>query len=62
MTELELEMMNWLAKAFGIPEDFLSSQNSPGGGIIQNTASDATFIAILAARGKAVEVRYIETF
>ncbi|VDK18833.1 unnamed protein product, partial [Anisakis simplex] len=56
MTELELRMTDWLAKAFGLPADFLNDHNGPGAGIIQSTASDATFVAILAARGRMVEV------
>ena len=56
MTELELRTTDWLAKIFGLPEIFLNDSDSPGGGIIQNSASDATFVAILAARGRAIEV------
>lgn len=56
MTELEICTMDWLAKAFALPEEFLNSSNGSGVGMIQNTASDATFVAILAARGRAVEV------
>ncbi|VDM45971.1 unnamed protein product [Toxocara canis] len=55
MTELELRMTDWLARAFGLPTVFLNEDEGPGAGIIQSTASDATFIAILAARGRMVE-------
>ncbi|KAL3997496.1 Pyridoxal-dependent decarboxylase conserved domain family protein [Acanthocheilonema viteae] len=55
MTELEILMMNWLAKALGLPVEFLNSKTGCGIGIIQNTASDATYIAILAARGRVIE-------
>uniref|UniRef100_A0AAF5Q1S0 Aromatic-L-amino-acid decarboxylase n=1 Tax=Wuchereria bancrofti TaxID=6293 RepID=A0AAF5Q1S0_WUCBA len=55
MTELEISMTNWLAKALELPEEFLNTENGSGIGIIQNTASDATYLAILAARGRAVE-------
>ncbi|EJW78319.1 hypothetical protein WUBG_10773 [Wuchereria bancrofti] len=48
-------MTNWLAKALELPEEFLNTENGSGIGIIQNTASDATYLAILAARGRAVE-------
>lgn len=55
MTELELRMTDWLAKAFGLPTAFLNEDSGRGAGIIQSTASDATFVAILAARGRIVE-------
>ncbi|CAI7610179.1 unnamed protein product [Penicillium pancosmium] len=47
-TELETIVMDWMAKAFGLPECFLSS--SKGGGVIQNSASDAIATVITAAR------------
>jgi aromatic-L-amino-acid decarboxylase len=47
-TELETIVMDWMAKAFGMPECFLSS--SKGGGVIQNSASDAIATVITAAR------------
>ncbi|CAF1461782.1 unnamed protein product [Adineta steineri] len=49
-TELEAIVMDWLAKAMGLPEFFLSTGN--GGGIIQGTASEATIVALLAARSR----------
>uniref|UniRef100_T1IZJ4 Histidine decarboxylase n=1 Tax=Strigamia maritima TaxID=126957 RepID=T1IZJ4_STRMM len=53
-TELEVVVMCWLGKMIGLPEEFLHSQpNSPGGGVIQTTASESTFIALLAARTEA---------
>ncbi|MCP9261082.1 hypothetical protein DINM_004119 [Dirofilaria immitis] len=55
MTELEISMTNWLAKALKLPAEFLNTDNGCGIGIIQNTASDATYLAILAARGRAIE-------
>lgn len=59
MTELELRMTDWLAKAFGLPTAFLNEDSGRGAGIIQSTASDATFVAILAARGRIVEVFFL---
>ncbi|VDD94935.1 unnamed protein product [Enterobius vermicularis] len=56
MTELELRMTDWLAKILHLPDAFLNDNDLPGGGIIQNTASDSTFIAMLSARARAVEV------
>ncbi|VDK70907.1 unnamed protein product [Litomosoides sigmodontis] len=55
MTELEMLMTNWLAEALGLPVKFLNSKTGCGIGIIQSTASDATYIAILAARGRVIE-------
>uniref|UniRef100_A0A0K0DXG0 Aromatic-L-amino-acid decarboxylase n=1 Tax=Strongyloides stercoralis TaxID=6248 RepID=A0A0K0DXG0_STRER len=55
MTELEMAMTDWLIKAFKLPTYFLNSDNGPGAGIIQNTASDATLVAILSARARAVK-------
>lgn len=47
--------MDWLAKIIGLPNDFLHSKSSTnGGGVIQTTASEATFIALLAARTEAI--------
>uniref|UniRef100_A0A915Q6F7 Aromatic-L-amino-acid decarboxylase n=1 Tax=Setaria digitata TaxID=48799 RepID=A0A915Q6F7_9BILA len=55
MTELEISMTNWLAKSLGLPSEFLNTDGGSAVGIIQSTASEATFVAILAARGRAVE-------
>uniref|UniRef100_A0AC35U3D4 Aromatic-L-amino-acid decarboxylase n=1 Tax=Rhabditophanes sp. KR3021 TaxID=114890 RepID=A0AC35U3D4_9BILA len=54
MTELEMSMTDWLAKAVNLPDNLLNSHEGPGCGIIQSTASDATLVAILAARARAV--------
>ncbi|XP_040289280.1 aromatic-L-amino-acid decarboxylase-like [Bufo bufo] len=51
-TELETVMLDWLAKAIGLPEQFLAGTNGEGGGVIQGTASEATLMALLAARTK----------
>lgn len=50
--------MDWIAKAIGLPEFFLNSDPGPGAGMIQSTASDATFVAILSARARAVAVSF----
>uniref|UniRef100_A0AC34PZ61 Dopa decarboxylase n=1 Tax=Panagrolaimus sp. JU765 TaxID=591449 RepID=A0AC34PZ61_9BILA len=54
MTELEMVTTDWIAKVIGLPEFFLNSDPGPGAGMIQSTASDATFVAILSARARAV--------
>ncbi|KAG7273712.1 hypothetical protein CRUP_003540 [Coryphaenoides rupestris] len=53
-TELETVMMDWLGKLVNLPEDFLAGTNGEGGGVIQGTASEATLMALLAARCKVV--------
>ncbi|MHC4955766.1 MAG: aminotransferase class V-fold PLP-dependent enzyme [Planctomycetota bacterium] len=49
-TELETRMMTWLGRLLELPDAFLGA---PGGGCIQGTASEATLIALLAARDRA---------
>ena len=47
--------MDWLAKMIGLPNDFLHSKSATnGGGVIQTTSSEATFVALLAARTEAI--------
>ncbi|MFI4917411.1 MAG: pyridoxal-dependent decarboxylase [Phycisphaerales bacterium JB060] len=48
VTELETRMLDWMAQLCGLPEKFLSTSN--GGGVIQGTASEATLVAMVAAR------------
>jgi len=51
-------MTDWLAKAIGLPHQFWNSDSGPGVGMIQSTASDATLVALLAARARAVKVKF----
>ncbi|CAH1644884.1 unnamed protein product [Spodoptera littoralis] len=53
-TELEVLTLNWLGKLLGLPEEFLHCSSGPGGGIIQGSASEATLVALLAAKDKTV--------
>ncbi|KAM3872934.1 aromatic-L-amino-acid decarboxylase [Diretmus argenteus] len=53
-TELETVMLDWLGKMVKLPEDFICGTTGRGGGVIQGTASEATLVALLAARCKAV--------
>ncbi|XP_018787163.1 PREDICTED: alpha-methyldopa hypersensitive protein-like [Bactrocera latifrons] len=53
-TELEMVVMDWLAKFFKLPAHFLHSTKGPGGGIIQGSASEAILIAVMVAREQAV--------
>ena len=50
-TELETHVMDWLVEMMGLPAGFLST--SDGGGVIQDSASDAAVCALLAARERA---------
>ncbi|KAJ7307625.1 pyridoxal phosphate-dependent decarboxylase [Mycena albidolilacea] len=54
-TELEVIVMDWAAKMFGLSENFQHS--GCGGGVLQATASDSLLVAMVAAR-----VRYVEEF
>ncbi|XP_037068444.1 histidine decarboxylase-like [Pollicipes pollicipes] len=60
-TELEMIVMDWLGQMIGLPDEFLhSSKDSHGGGVIQTTASEATFVCLLAGRTEAIS-RYKKT-
>ncbi len=52
-TELESVMLDWFARALGLPDAFLNSSPS-GGGVIQGTASEAALVALVAARARAL--------
>ncbi|VFR00595.1 unnamed protein product [Cuscuta campestris] len=49
-TELEMIVLDWLAKALNLPECFLSTGH--GGGVIQGSASEAVLVVLLAARDR----------
>lgn len=51
-TELETLMLDWMHELLDLPERFRSTSES-GGGVIQGTASEATLVAMLAARWRA---------
>ncbi|XP_033249337.1 3,4-dihydroxyphenylacetaldehyde synthase 2 isoform X2 [Drosophila miranda] len=53
-TELEVVVMDWLAKFLKLPEHFQHASDGPGGGVIQGSASEAVLVAVLAAREQAV--------
>ncbi len=50
-TELETHMLDWLVEMLDLPGKFLST--SAGGGVIQDTASNSSLCALLAARERA---------
>nr|CAH7741754.1 unnamed protein product [Callosobruchus chinensis] len=47
-------MMDWLGQMLGLPEEFLARSGGRGGGVIQGTASEATLVALLGAKAKAL--------
>ena len=49
-TELEMIMMDWIAKLIKLPEYSLFSSKGKGGGVIQGSASETTLVSILANR------------
>lgn len=51
-TELETRVTDWMAHALGLPQGFIAQPESPGGGVIQGTASESTLVALLAARDR----------
>ncbi|NEU75434.1 aminotransferase class V-fold PLP-dependent enzyme [Hassallia byssoidea VB512170] len=50
-TELETHVLDWLVDMLGLPSGFKSS--TAGGGVIQDSASSAVLVALLAAREQA---------
>ncbi len=52
VTELEIRMLDWMGEALALPACFRSDAPG-GGGVIQSTASDATLVALVAARHRA---------
>lgn len=56
-TEMEEVMLDWLAKACGLPTRFHVGAPGPGGGVIQGTSSEAVLVALLAARARTMRGR-----
>ena len=51
--ELEVTVLDWLAKMLGMPEDFLS-QSGVGGGVITGSATEGVLLTVTAARERAL--------
>ncbi|KAL9105579.1 MAG: hypothetical protein Q9227_009280 [Pyrenula ochraceoflavens] len=49
-TELETIVMDWVGKAFGLPDAFLSTSSTGGGGVIHGSTSEAIVTVMVAAR------------
>ncbi|XP_015905624.2 tyrosine decarboxylase-like [Parasteatoda tepidariorum] len=55
-TELEVIILEWLAKAFDLPKKFLFyEKGSKGGGCLQGSASECTLLVCLAAQKIALQ-------
>lgn len=46
--------MDWLGKMLDLPSEFLACSGGKGGGVIQGTASEATLVALLGAKARAI--------
>ncbi|KAH7327974.1 pyridoxal phosphate-dependent transferase [Stachybotrys elegans] len=55
VTELETIVLDWLAQALGLPECFLSTGPTRGGGVIHGSASEAILTVMVAARDRYLE-------
>uniref|UniRef100_A0A7E4UVY0 Arginine decarboxylase n=1 Tax=Panagrellus redivivus TaxID=6233 RepID=A0A7E4UVY0_PANRE len=57
--EMEVIVMNWLGKVFGLPDQFLFTIPNPnkgkGGGAMQDSASDCVLVALITARDRYVK-------
>lgn len=57
-----MKVLDWLADMLGLPKHFKFSESTYGGGVIHGTASEATLVALLVARSRALaELRQIES-
>ncbi|CAK7205169.1 hypothetical protein SEUCBS139899_007934 [Sporothrix eucalyptigena] len=52
VTELETVVLDWLAQLLGLPEEYLSTGPTRGGGVIHGTASEAVMTMMTAAADK----------
>lgn len=49
-----MKVLDWLADMLGLPNHFKFSESVHGGGVIHGTASEATLVALLVARSRAL--------
>ncbi len=52
ITELETVVLDWLARLLGLPDEYLSTGPTRGGGVIHGTASEAVMTMMTAAADK----------
>lgn len=49
-------MLDWYAKALGLPKAFITdSPNSTGGGALQGSASECTLVCLITARSRVIQ-------
>ncbi|XP_052821923.1 aromatic-L-amino-acid decarboxylase isoform X3 [Octopus bimaculoides] len=53
-TELEVIVLDWLAKAIKLPKIFLSTSEGDGGGVIQNSSTECMLMSLFAARTASI--------
>ncbi|HEU5084987.1 MAG TPA: pyridoxal-dependent decarboxylase [Acidimicrobiales bacterium] len=51
-TEVEMRVLDWFVELLGLPAHFRHDHDGPGGGVLQDSASSSTLVAMLAARGR----------
>ncbi len=49
-TEVEMKVLDWFVDLLGLPEHLRHDHDGPGGGVLQDSASSSTLVAMLAAR------------
>ena len=49
-TEVEMRMLDWFVDLLALPAHFRHDHDGPGGGVLQDSASSSTLVALLAAR------------
>ncbi|TDZ25622.1 Aromatic-L-amino-acid decarboxylase [Colletotrichum orbiculare MAFF 240422] len=52
VTELETIVLDWLAQLLALPEPYLSTSSSRGGGVLHGSASEAILTVMVAARDR----------
>jgi aromatic-L-amino-acid/L-tryptophan decarboxylase len=54
-TEVEMRMLDWFVDLLGLPPHLRHDADGPGGGVLQDSASSSTLVALLAARRRVSE-------
>ena len=54
-TEVEMRMLDWFVELLGLPDHLRHDHDGPGGGVLQDSASSATLVALLAARKRVTD-------
>lgn len=54
-TEVEMRMLDWFVDLLGLPAHLRHDAAGPGGGVLQDSASSSTLVALLAARRRVSE-------